>query len=89
MMHTRYIIRLTVGGNAGGFFFGAILYSWREGFELFAMFFVARVMFADFGPKFGRMIHMIEVGEFVKYNIITQGLWHLHKADIERNSTSR
>lgn len=46
-------------------------------------------MLANFGPKFGGMIHVIKMGKFVKNHIVAQRLRHLHKANIERNSASR
>ena len=55
-----------------------ILYSGRKGFELAAVFFVARVVLADFVPKLWRVVHVIEVGEFMQHDIITQNFWHLH-----------
>ena len=55
-----------------------VLYSGRKGFELAAVFFVARVALADFVPKLWRVVHVVEVGEFMQNDIITQNFWYLH-----------
>lgn len=47
-----------------------ILDSRRKHFEFFAVFFVARIVTADFGPKGGGMVHMVEMGEFMQDYII-------------------
>lgn len=55
----------------------------RELLELFAMLFVAGIMFADFCPKGGRVVHMVEVGELMNNDVIAERLGDLHEADIE------
>ena len=61
----------------------------REGFELGAVFFVAGVVGADFGPEGGGMVKVMEVGEFVEDDVVTQGGRDLHETDVEGDGAGR
>ena len=58
----------------------------REGFEFGAVFLVAGVVGANFGPEGGGVIKVMEVGEFVEDDIVAQDGRDLHEADVEGDS---
>lgn len=60
-----------------------------EGFELGAVFFVAGVVGADFGPEGGGMIKVMEMSEFVEDDIVTQDGRDLHETDVEGDGAGR
>ena len=55
----------------------------REKLEVFAMFFVVSVVEGDFFPESGRVIHVVDVGEFVNDNVVAKRFWDVHESDIE------
>ena len=67
----------------------AFSYSRRESFEFLAVLFVAGIVFSDFCPEIGRVVHMIKMRKLVKDDVVAQRFWYLHETDIERNSASR
>ena len=58
-------------------------------FEFMTMFFVSGIMFGNFGPESGRVVHVVEVGEFMNNNVIAEDFGDLHQANIERDSAIR
>jgi hypothetical protein len=42
-------------------------------------------MLANFTPKGVRMVHVIDVGEFVNDDVIAERFGYFHEADIKRN----
>lgn len=58
-------------------------------FEFMTMFFVSGIMFGNFGPESGRVIHVVEVGEFMNNNVIAEDFGDLHKTDVKRNGATR
>lgn len=59
------------------------LYAGGEGFELATMLFIAGIVGGDFGPEGVGVVEMVEVGEFVKDNIVAERLRNVHEADVE------
>lgn len=53
------------------------------------MFLVAGVMGGDFGPKGVGMVEVVQMGEFVDNNVVTERFGDVHKTDVERDGAVR
>ena len=60
-----------------------MLDAWGKSFESFAVNAIVGVVRSDFGPKSGRVVHVVEVGKFVQNDVVAQNFGDVHEADVE------